>query len=175
MHIALGRKLGSPSEKFITDRGLAKFVEPARDYLKNYPDKLLMPSDFGIDDGGKRCEVTADDLPIEKQLIDIGSKTVAKYGKILKEARTIFVNGPAGIYEQETGAYATRELWKIIGEAEGYSIIGGGDTVASAARLGDLSRIDYVCTGGGALIRFLSGKKLPLVEAMKKAGTHWRS
>jgi phosphoglycerate kinase len=54
-----------------------------------------------------------------------------------------------------------------------YSVIGGGDTIASAARLGDLSKISYVCTGGGALIRFLSGMKLPLVEAMKKARQRW--
>jgi len=175
MHIALGKKLGSPSEKFITDRGLEKFVELARGYLKDYPDKLLLPSDFGIDDGGKRYEVITDDLPIEKPIIDIGSKTIGEYGKILREAGTIFVNGPAGIYEQEIGAYGTKELWEIIGEAEGYSVIGGGDTVASAARLGDLSKIDHVCTGGGALIRFLSGKKLPLVEAMKKARKRWHN
>ncbi len=173
MQLALGGKLGSPSERFITDRGLEKFVEPARDYLKNYPDKLLLPSDFGIDDGGQRSEVNIDDLPTEKLIIDIGPKTVEEYGKVLREAGTIFVNGPAGVYEQEIGTYGTRELWKRIGEAKGYSVIGGGDTVASAARLGDLSKIDHVCTGGGALIRFLSGKKLPLVEAMKKARQRW--
>ena len=173
MHLALGKRLGSPSEKFITDRGLEKFVAPARDYLKNYPGKLLLPSDFGIDDDGRRHEVSADELPIESLIIDIGAKTIEEYGKILRKAGTIFVNGPAGIYEQEIGAYGTKELWKIIGEARGYSVIGGGDTVASAARLGDLSKINHVCTGGGALIRFLSGKKLPLVEAMKKARKRW--
>lgn len=174
MHLALDNKLGSPSEKFITDRGLDKFVERARDLLRNYPNKLLLPSDFGIDDGGKRSEVNADDLPVEKLIIDIGSKTIKKYGQILRQAKTIFANGPAGIYEQEIGAYGTRELWRIIGEAEGYSVIGGGDTVASLARLGDLSKMDYVSTGGGALIQFLAGKKLPSVEAMKKARKRWQ-
>jgi phosphoglycerate kinase len=173
MHLALGKRLGSPSEKFITDRGLEKFVAPAREYLKDYPDKLRIPLDFGIDDGGRRHEVSADELPIESLIIDIGAKTIEEYGKILRKAGTIFVNGPAGIYEQEIGAYGTKELWKIIGEARGYSVIGGGDTVASAARLGDLSKINHVSTGGGALIRFLSGKKLPLVEAMKKARKRW--
>ncbi len=173
MHLALGKRLGSPSEKFITDRGLEKFVAPAREYLKDYQNKLRIPLDFGIDDDGRRHEVSADELPIESLIIDIGPKTVEVYGKILREAGTIFVNGPAGIYEQEIGAYGTKELWKIIGEARGYSVIGGGDTVASAARLGDLSKINHVCTGGGALIRFLSGKKLPLVEAMKKARKRW--
>ncbi len=173
MHISLGKKLGSPTEKFITDRGLEKFVEPAKEYLKNYPDKLLYPLDFGVDDEGKRGEVTTDELPVEKQIIDIGPKTIGKYKKIIEKAGTIFVNGPAGIYEQEMGAYGTRELWRIIGDAKGYSVIGGGDTINSLSRLGDSSKIDYICTGGGALIRFLSGMKLPLVEAMKKARQRW--
>jgi phosphoglycerate kinase len=168
MHLALGRKLGSPSEKFITDRGLDKFVAPAQEYLKGYPDKLRIPLDFAIDDGGRRHEITAEELPSQGLIIDIGAKTVAEYDKILKRAGTIFVNGPTGVYEQEIGAYGTRALWQIIGDAEGYSVIGGGDTVASASRLGDLSKIDHISTGGGALIRFLSGVKLPLVEAMKR-------
>ncbi|MBM3254332.1 MAG: phosphoglycerate kinase, partial [Candidatus Omnitrophica bacterium] len=150
MHLTLGKKLGSPSEKFITDRGLEKFVEPAREYLKKYSGKVVIPVDFAVDDGGKRREVSVDDLPVEKLIIDIGSKTIQKYEKVLKEAGTIFVNGPAGVYEQVIGAYGTKQLWKIIGEAKGYSVIGGGDTVASATRLGDLSKISYVCTGGGA-------------------------
>jgi phosphoglycerate kinase len=168
MHLALGRKLGLPSEKFITDRGLDKFTAPAQEYLKDYPDKLRIPLDFAIDDGGQRHEITAEELPSQGLIIDIGAKTVAEYGKILKRAGTIFVNGPAGVYEQEIGAYGTRALWQIICDAEGYSVIGGGDTVASASRLGDLSKIDHVSTGGGALIRFLSGIKLPLLEAMKR-------
>jgi len=86
MHLASGKKLGSPSEKFITDRGLEKFVAPARDYLKNYPHKLRIPLDFGIDDDGRRREVSADELPTEKLIIDIGAKTVEAYGKILREA-----------------------------------------------------------------------------------------
>jgi phosphoglycerate kinase len=168
MHLALGKKLGSPSEKFITDRGLAKFVAPARDYLKDYPDKLRIPLDFGIDDGGRRREITDEELPSDGLIVDIGPRTVAEYGKMLRQAGTIFVNGPAGVYEQEIGAYGTRALWQTVGDAGGYSVIGGGDTVASATLLGDLSKIDHVCTGGGALIRFLSGAKLPLVEAMKR-------
>jgi len=173
MHMALGKRLGSPTERFIAGRGLEKFVEPAKEYLKNYPDKLLYPLDFGVDDEGKRGEVTTDELPVEKQIIDIGPKTIGKYKKIIEKAGTIFVNGPAGVYERGIGAYGTKELWRIIGESKGYSVIGGGDTVASATRLGDLRKISYVCTGGGALIRFLSGIKLPLVEAMKKARERW--
>jgi len=173
MHMALGKKLGSPTERFIAGRGLEKFVEPAKEYLKNYPGKLLYPLDFGVDDEGKRGEVTTDELPVEKQIIDIGPRTIGKYKKIIEKAGTIFVNGPAGVYEEEISASGTRELWKIIGEAKGYSVVGGGDTISSLGQLGDSSKISYVCTGGGALIRFLSGTKLPLVEAMKKACERW--
>lgn len=169
MHMALGKKLGSPTERFIAGRGLEKFVEPAKEYLEDYPDKLFYPLDFGVDDEGKRVEVTTDELPVEKQIIDIGPETLEQYGKIIEKAGTIFVNGPAGIYEEEISASGTRELWKIIGEAKGYSVVGGGDTINSLSQLGDSSKIGYICTGGGALIRFLSGMKLPLVEAMRKA------
>ena len=175
MHVALGKKLGSPTEKFITDRGLEKFVEPSGEYLREYPERLLYPVDFGFDDEGKRGEVSADDLPVEKQLIDIGPQTVKRYQEVLTSAGTIFVNGPAGVYEKEIGSYGTRELWRIVGEAKGYSVIGGGDTINSATKLGDISKIDYVCTGGGALIRFLSGTKLVLVEAMREARKRWKA
>ena len=171
MHLAQGKKLGFPTEKFIKDRGLERFIDPAKEYLKNYPEKILYPLDFGVDNRGKRVEVSVDDLPIEHLIIDIGPETVEEYHKILKKAGTIFVNGPAGIYERETGFYGTKELWQIIAGSKGYSVIGGGDTVNSAARLlgKDLSKIDYICTGGGALVSFLSGIELPLVKAMKKA------
>jgi phosphoglycerate kinase len=141
MHLSLGRKLGAPSEKFITDRGLQKFIEPAKSYLQKYPGKLLIPQDFAVDDNSQRRELTVDELPVDRMIIDIGKKTVAEYEKTLKKAGTIFVNGPAGVYEKEIGAYGTRALWKIIGEAPGFSVIGGGDTVASATRLGDLDKI----------------------------------
>ena len=173
MHIALGKRLGLPTKKFMSDRGLERFAEPAKEYLKDYPDKLFYPLDFAVNNKGERKEVSTDELPVGKQLIDIGSQTIERYGRILKKAGTIFVNGPAGVYEEEIGASGTRELWKIIGEAKGYSVVGGGDTISSLSQLGDSSKISYVCTGGGALIRFLSGMKLPLVEAMRKACRHW--
>ena len=63
----------------------------------------------------------------------------------------------------------TRGIWQAIADSDGYSVIGGGDTVNSAAKFIDIRKISYVCTAGGALIRFMSGKKLPLVDAMENA------
>ncbi len=74
-----------------------------------------------------------------------------------------------GVYEDKAFEDGTREIWDAVASAEGYSVIGGGDTVSSASRFIDLNKIDYVCTAGGAMVRFLSGKRLPLIEAMRKA------
>ena len=72
-------------------------------------------------------------------------------------------------YEDERFAAGTRGIWEAIAASEGHSVIGGGDTVSSASKFIDLSRITYVSTAGGAMVRFMSGKKLPLIMAMEKA------
>ena len=79
------------------------------------------------------------------------------------------MNGPAGMYEDPRWEEGTREIWRAIQDAPGYTVIGGGDTISAAAKFTELSKFDYVCTGGGAMVRFLAGKRLPLIEAMEKA------
>jgi phosphoglycerate kinase len=79
------------------------------------------------------------------------------------------VNGPPGVYENDLFVDGTRAVWNAVAAAQGYSVIGGGDTVSAATKYVDLDKINYVCTAGGAMVRFLSGKKLPLIEAMEKA------
>ena len=116
-----------------------------------------------------RVETDAADLPGDALFLDIGPKTVAFYANVLAGARTIFANGPAGLYEDERFAAGTRGIWEAIAASEGHSVIGGGDTVSSASKFIDLSRITYVSTAGGAMVRFMSGKKLPLIMAMEKA------
>ena len=101
-------------------------------------------------------------------LTDIGSKTIKIFKKEIMSAGTLFSNGPAGVYEKEASASGTKEIWKAFSDAKGYTVIGGGDTVASASKFIDINSIDYVCTAGGAMVRFLSGKVLPMIDAMLK-------
>lgn len=166
---AMGKQLGSKKEKFLKDRELHLFVEPAKEYLRDYPGKIEVPVDLAYETDGARVEIPVEALPQEEMYMDIGSLTIEKYRKILNEAGTIFVNGPAGVYENKLFEAGTKEIWNAIAEAAGYSVIGGGDTVSAASRFIDLKKISYVCTAGGAMVRFLSGKKLPLIEAMEKA------
>ena len=169
MLMASGSTLGDPSERFIRDRSLDVFLEPAAEYLTMYPDKIRVPVDVAFEDSGNRREISVAALPAPAPIIDIGSETIETYRRAIASAATIFVNGPAGVYESEVGSKGTRELWSAVAAANGYSVIGGGDTVASARRFIDLDDIGFVSTAGGALIRYLSGQPLPLLEAMEKA------
>lgn len=171
MLLASGKKLGEPTEKLIFDKGMSKFIDIARKILDKHADKILMPMDFGIDRNGTRCEVTLDELPVELQIIDIGPKTIKIYQPVIEKAGTIIVNKPAGVYEKPAGAFGTEQMWKIVSGAKGYSVIGGGDTIASAARFH--ASVGYICTGGGAFVRFVAGIEMPLTKAMKKARLRW--
>ncbi|MGI6777791.1 MAG: phosphoglycerate kinase [Acetivibrionales bacterium] len=169
MLMAQGISLGQKKEKFIKDRSLDVFLAPAKEYLNDYPGKIAVPLDLAYEKDGKRCEAAVDELPPDEMFMDIGEKTIEIFKGVIESADTIFVNGPAGVYENKLFENGTREIWNAIADAKGYSVIGGGDTVSAASRFIDLKKINYVCTAGGAMVRFLSGKKLPLIEAMKKA------
>lgn len=172
MTLAKGYRLGEPTERLIEDKGLSGFVSAARELLSAYGDRILTPVDFAIDDGGRK-EVSLDDLPVPHLLVDIGEKTIARYGEVIQQAATIFVNGPAGVYEKPVSAKGTERLWNVIADAPGYSVIGGGDSVAAGAKFGVLERMGYVCTSGGGMVRFLSGQELPVVTALRRAAQRY--
>lgn len=168
MLLASDHRLGEASERFITDRSLDVFIPEAREHLETFPGKMVMPTDVAIERDGRRVEVAVADLPVEGQIVDIGEETMVEYEERLADAATIFVNGPAGVYEREAASEGTRRLWEAVARSTGTTVIGGGDTVSSAQRFIDMSQIDFVSTGGGALIRYLSGQRLPLLEAMSQ-------
>ena len=170
MQLARGVRMGAKYEKWLKDRDLTVFVDEARELLKDYADKFVLPTDFAVEENGKRREVGLNELPLDdKMFSDIGEKSILAFEDEIKKAGTIFVNGPAGVYENDIFAEGTSRVWKAVAAADGYSVIGGGDTVSAAARFVDLNDVDYVCTAGGAMVRFLSGKRLPLIEAMLNA------
>jgi len=169
MLIARGVDLGTSTTAFINDRSLDAFIPRAAELLEAYGDRIEVPTDLAFDEDGERREVAVADLPTDHLLIDVGSETVAAYEAVIADAATLFVNGPAGVYESAAGEYGTRSLWEAVAASDGYSVIGGGDTVASARRFVDPGDIGFISTGGGALIRFLSGQPLPLIDAMERA------
>ncbi len=166
MTLAEGKKIGKKYENWLDSKDLLVFVDQAKELLNSYRNNFVLPVDLAYESDGKRKEISVEELPQEEMFTDIGHNTVDIYKKIIMSSGTIFVNGPAGVYESELSSYGTKEIWNAIANSSGYSLIGGGDTVTAATKFVDLSKFSYICTAGGAMVRFLSGKRLPLIEAM---------
>ncbi len=166
--LASGVRLGEGSERFISERSLDAFIPEAADAIEAFGGRIALPLDVAVERDGARVEMPVDRLPVPEPIIDIGAATMADYEARIAVAGAIFFNGPAGVYEQEVGAEGTRRLLRAVAAADGTPVIGGGDTVSSAGRFIDTDQIDFVSTGGGALIRYLSGVRLPLLEAMNR-------
>ncbi len=168
--LAKGLKIGRKYEQWLADKDFMGFVAPAKEYLEKYGNRIEMPQDLAYAEDGVRKELDVTALPLdEASFLDIGSKTIARYAEILAGAQTIFANGPAGVYEEELFVNGTKGVWEAVAQSSAYSVIGGGDTVSSASKFIDLKDISYVCTAGGAMVRFMTGKPLPLVKAMEEA------
>jgi len=102
--------------------------------------------------------------------LDIGPETVKHYAAILSKARTIVWNGPMGVFENPKFAQGTFGVARAVAESSAFSIVGGGDSAAAVAQSGVESKITHISTGGGASLEFLSGQKLPGVEALTEKG-----
>ena len=104
-------------------------------------------------------------------ILDIGPKTAAKLAEQLKSAGTIVWNGPVGVFEFDAFAKGTETLARAIAASKGFSIAGGGDTLAAIAKFGITDQISYISTGGGAFLEFLEGRTLPAVAALEAAAS----
>ncbi len=109
----------------------------------------------------------ATDVGPDDLILDIGPKTAEKLAQQLRQAGTIVWNGPVGVFEFDAFAGGTRVIAQAIADSDGFSIAGGGDTLAAIAKYGIADRVGYISTGGGAFLEFLEGKTLPAVAALQ--------
>jgi phosphoglycerate kinase len=132
--------------------------------------KVPLPTDVVV---GKSLEDPApktkpvDSVAADDMILDIGPNTAQAYAAELAKAGTIVWNGPVGVFEREPYAQGTLTLARAVAGAKGFSIAGGGDTVAAINKYGIADKIDYVSTAGGAFLEFLEGKTLPAVAALE--------
>jgi len=134
---------------------------------------LELPVDHVVATGLDASEsqiVAIDRTPDGLMGLDIGPETVKHYSEILARARTIVWNGPMGVFENPMFAKGTFGIARAVAESKAFSIIGGGDSAAAVAQSGMESKITHISTGGGASLEFLSGQKLPGVEALTEKG-----
>jgi phosphoglycerate kinase len=113
--------------------------------------------------------VPADQIPAGRKALDIGPQTREAYARALSRAKTLFWNGPLGVFEHPPFDEGTRDVARALAEFPGFSVIGGGETVAAARQAGVIERLGHVSTGGGASLEFLAGKTLPGVAILEKA------
>ena len=164
---AKGVNIGEASRGFIKKQGYDDLLPLAKELLAKYGDKIILPEDLAYVKDDVRYERNVDDLKDDEMYIDIGSKAAAEYQRIIRAAKTVFVNGPMGVFEKEPSELGTKAVWEALGDTEGYTVIGGGDSITATNKYNKRDKINYICTGGGALIRFLSGEELPVVKALR--------
>ncbi|MFG6158941.1 phosphoglycerate kinase [Halomonas sp. 1390] len=110
-----------------------------------------------------------DQVSDDEMILDIGPETAGRLGGLLKDAGTILWNGPVGVFEIDQFGHGTEALSRAIAESDGFSIAGGGDTLAAIDKYGIEDRVSYISTGGGAFLEYVEGKTLPAVAALEDA------
>ena len=150
-----------------------EIVELARNYLKKYQEKIVLPIDAALSPKFDNIapiynKYNSLEIPDGYMGLDIGPKTIELFKKVLNGAKTVIWNGPVGVCEFSNYSYGTSELAKIIGSLpNAYTVVGGGDSVAAIMNLGLESKFSHISTGGGACLMMLEGKPLPGVVAIQ--------
>lgn len=168
---AAGKSVG----KSLCEPDLVDECRRVLDILAKKGASLPMPVDVVVakafaEDAEHRV-ADVDDVREDEMILDVGPKTAAMLGDLLRNAGTIVWNGPVGVFEMAPYAEGTKALADAIAEATergAFSIAGGGDTVAAVSKFGVADRVSYISTGGGAFLEFLEGKKLPAVAILEE-------
>jgi phosphoglycerate kinase len=176
-HILIGGAMAYTflrAKKIATGKSLveADKIDLAADLLVRAAAKhvaLELPVDHVVAAGLDASEsqvVAIDRTPDNLMGLDIGPETVKRYSSIVAKAKTIVWNGPMGVFENPKFAQGTFAIARAVADSNAFSIVGGGDSAAAVAQSGMESKITHISTGGGASLEFLSGQKLPGVEAL---------
>ena len=152
------------------------WVERAGEMLKKAEDKgvkILLPVDNRVadhfDEDAVPEVVASDAIPDDREGMDIGPKTEELYAEAIKGAKTVFWNGPMGVFEFDNFAHGTEAVCRAVADSDCTSIIGGGDSVAAVNKFGLADKMSWISTGGGASMELVEGKALPGVEALLNA------
>jgi len=162
--LAAGRKVGDS----LVDRDR---LDVARDVLVRGKSKLRLPMDHVVTSdlsGATPTEAVGIDIPDGRKGVDIGSQTVAAYRDVIAKARTIFWNGPMGIFEVEPFSRGTMAIANALADSSATTVVGGGDSIAALARSGRSDDITHISTGGGAALEFLEGRPLPGLTVLER-------
>lgn len=184
--------LGKKADKILLGGGIANMIflakgisvgksnvesearETAWHLLQNFGDKIILPLDVVVANSNydkssiRVCNIH--DVKKDEMILDLGPKSILQFATELKKAKTVVWNGPLGLFEEKPFATGTLALAKIVGavsSGRAYGVVGGGETVDAVRHAHQAEFIDHVSTGGGAMLEFLSGDKLPGIKALE--------
>jgi phosphoglycerate kinase len=161
--LSIGKSLAEPDQ---VDQARAVIdIMKQRGAAVPIPVDVVCAKAFGAD--AEATVKAATDVADDDMILDIGPQTAAQLAEILKKAGTIVWNGPVGVFEFDQFANGTEVVARAIAESDGFSIAGGGDTLAAIAKYGIGEQVGYISTGGGAFLEFLEGKTLPAVAVLE--------
>ncbi len=150
------------------------FVDRARDLLNaKGKARIVLPTDVVVADRIENPSniqtVNVEQIGSSQMGLDIGPATTVDFGKELNIAKTVFWNGPMGVFESEEFAKGTFAVAEIVASLEGITIVGGGDSVSALRQSGNAEKVSHVSTGGGASLKFLEGRELPAIATLLDA------
>jgi len=166
------RAVGQPTGKSLVEEDKVDMAHrvlvlaQARNHHLQLPIDHLIADRLDTSASARVVDGARSPIPDDYLGVDIGPKTIELYSREISQAKTVLWNGPMGVFEIKPFAQGTLAVAKALASFGGTSIVGGGDSIAALAAAGVENKITHVCTGGGASLEFLAGKKLPGVEAL---------
>jgi phosphoglycerate kinase len=162
----VGRSLVEPDR--IDEVREAMAEADRRGVLVQLPEDVVAAPEPTVE--ARRRTVPADDIPRDEMGLDIGPRTVEEFARTIADARTILWNGPMGMFELEPFSAGTRGVATAVAGSKGFTVVGGGDSLAALAKFGLADSIDHLSTGGGASLEFLEGRDLPGIAVLMEEG-----
>ncbi len=167
--IASGVEMGKKNEEVLR-KEVGKYdqvLKEAEKLVREYRESIMTPEDFVGNEDGKVKHYKLGDFRKDIPAMDIGVDTIASYASVIKNSDAVMLNGPMGVFELESFASGTEEVFSTVAKSRGYKVAGGGHTLAALERMGiNGSDIDHISTGGGALISYLAGEPMPGIESL---------
>ena len=152
-----------------------EIVAKAHTLIGEFPDVFSTPVDVAIEQDGKRVELDIRELNKDDEIYDLGPKTIEHYGKIISEAGTVFISGPAGFFEKEDFGYGTKALLEVVASSMATTIVSGGHLSSALKKFGLVEKITHISTAGGALVRYLTATKLPMIKALEESAEKYKA
>jgi len=166
--LASGLRIG----KSLAEPDLVGEAQAIIDIMKSHGAQVPLPVDVVVADElsalARANRIEAAEVKPGDMILDVGAKTAKTFADLIVKAGTIVWNGPVGVFEYDQFGGGTKAIAEAIAASKGFSIAGGGDTLAAVAKYGIADKVSYISTGGGAFLEFLEGRKLPAVEVLEQ-------